>query len=200
MLNSSVTCWSLSDRQGRGPLDACGRRVGVRVCHEFSQHLFTELAEESPDEHDPPVALPWHRVRELGSKLTTPLHPDDYPMLFLVGGSGITPVMAMMRTLDRRARKNSRAMPDVVLGRRDAPGRGPRPDLPGLAGPGDLGVRPRTHAGRHRRALRRAGARAALRRRVVGPRDHAAFEFVRPSRDDEDRSHVPAAPRRGGTA
>jgi hypothetical protein len=34
----------------------------------------------------------------------------------------------------------------------------------------------------------------------VGPRDHAAFEFVRPSRDDEDRSHVPAAPRRGGTA
>src|SRR3954451_8498470 len=22
--------------------------------------------------------IPWHRVREVGSKLTTPLHPDDY--------------------------------------------------------------------------------------------------------------------------
>jgi ferredoxin-NADP reductase len=31
-------------------------------------------------------------------------------MLFLVGGSGITPVMAMLRTLDRRG-----SMPDVVL-------------------------------------------------------------------------------------
>jgi ferredoxin-NADP reductase len=31
-------------------------------------------------------------------------------MLFLVGGSGITPVMAMLRTLDRRG-----TMPDVVL-------------------------------------------------------------------------------------
>src|SRR5690348_15343297 len=43
--------------------------------------------------------------------------PDPPPqrMLFLVGGSGITPVMAMLRTLDRRARKNGRAMPDVVL-------------------------------------------------------------------------------------
>lgn len=38
--------------------------------------------------------------------------PDPPPprMLFLVGGSGITPVMAMLRTLDRR-----RSMPDVVL-------------------------------------------------------------------------------------
>ena len=38
--------------------------------------------------------------------------PDPPParMLFLVGGSGITPVMAMLRTLDRRA-----TMPDVVL-------------------------------------------------------------------------------------
>jgi ferredoxin-NADP reductase len=38
--------------------------------------------------------------------------PDPPPgkMLFLVGGSGITPVMAMLRTLDRRGR-----MPDVVL-------------------------------------------------------------------------------------
>ena len=38
--------------------------------------------------------------------------PDPPPerMLFLVGGSGITPVMAMLRTLDRR-----RTMPDVVL-------------------------------------------------------------------------------------
>ncbi|MGZ3446031.1 MAG: hypothetical protein ACXU88_10135, partial [Myxococcaceae bacterium] len=24
------------------------------------------------------TTVPWHRVRELGSKLTTPLHPDDY--------------------------------------------------------------------------------------------------------------------------
>jgi stearoyl-CoA 9-desaturase NADPH oxidoreductase len=38
--------------------------------------------------------------------------PDPPPerILFLVGGSGITPVMAMLRTLDRR-----RTMPDVVL-------------------------------------------------------------------------------------
>ena len=38
--------------------------------------------------------------------------PDPPPqkMLFLVGGSGITPVMAMLRTLDRR-----RSMPDVVV-------------------------------------------------------------------------------------
>ncbi len=43
--------------------------------------------------------------------------PDPPParMLFLVGGSGITPVMAMLRTLDRRSRENGRAMPDVVL-------------------------------------------------------------------------------------
>ena len=38
--------------------------------------------------------------------------PDPPParMLYLVGGSGITPVMAMLRTLDRRG-----TMPDVVL-------------------------------------------------------------------------------------
>ena len=38
--------------------------------------------------------------------------PDPPPkkILFLVGGSGITPVMAMLRTLDRR-----KTMPDVVL-------------------------------------------------------------------------------------
>src|SRR5689334_20389562 len=38
--------------------------------------------------------------------------PDPPParMLFLVGGSGITPVMAMLRTLDRRD-----SMPDVVM-------------------------------------------------------------------------------------
>jgi ferredoxin-NADP reductase len=43
--------------------------------------------------------------------------PDPPPerMLFLVGGSGITPVMAMLRTLDRRAQQSGRAMPDVVL-------------------------------------------------------------------------------------
>ena len=36
--------------------------------------------------------------------------PPPAKMLFLVGGSGITPVMAMLRTLDRRD-----TMPDVVL-------------------------------------------------------------------------------------
>ena len=43
--------------------------------------------------------------------------PDPPPdrMLFLVGGSGVTPVMAMLRTLDRRSQENGRAMPDVVM-------------------------------------------------------------------------------------
>jgi ferredoxin-NADP reductase len=43
--------------------------------------------------------------------------PDPPPakMLFLVGGSGVTPVMAMLRTMDRRSRDNNRAMPDVVM-------------------------------------------------------------------------------------
>ena len=41
--------------------------------------------------------------------------PPPERMLFLVGGSGITPVMAMLRTLDRRSASNGRAMPDVVL-------------------------------------------------------------------------------------
>jgi ferredoxin-NADP reductase len=38
--------------------------------------------------------------------------PDPLPprMLFLVGGSGVTPVMAMLRTMDRRG-----SMPDVVM-------------------------------------------------------------------------------------
>ncbi|HEY0775366.1 MAG TPA: ferredoxin reductase, partial [Nocardioidaceae bacterium] len=37
-------------------------------------------------------------------------NPPPAKMLFLVGGSGITPVMSMMRTLDRRG-----TMPDVLL-------------------------------------------------------------------------------------
>ena len=43
--------------------------------------------------------------------------PDPPPekMLFLVGGSGVTPVMAMLRTMDRRAQNSGRAMPDVVM-------------------------------------------------------------------------------------
>ena len=43
--------------------------------------------------------------------------PDPPParMLFLVGGSGITPVMAMLRTLDRRTAAGHSAMPNVVL-------------------------------------------------------------------------------------
>ncbi|MFL6024881.1 MAG: ferredoxin reductase [Marmoricola sp.] len=43
--------------------------------------------------------------------------PDPPPakLLFLVGGSGVTPVMAMLRTLDRRSQTSGRAMPDVVL-------------------------------------------------------------------------------------
>jgi ferredoxin-NADP reductase len=43
--------------------------------------------------------------------------PDPPPekLLFLVGGSGVTPVMAMLRTLDRRSEENGRAMPDVVV-------------------------------------------------------------------------------------
>jgi ferredoxin-NADP reductase len=43
--------------------------------------------------------------------------PDPPPprILFLVGGSGITPVIAMLRTLDRRAGENGREMPDIVM-------------------------------------------------------------------------------------
>lgn len=43
--------------------------------------------------------------------------PDPPParMLFLVGGSGVTPVMAMLRTIDRRAARDGSAMPDVVM-------------------------------------------------------------------------------------
>ena len=57
--------------------------------------------------------------------------PDPPPakILFLVGGSGITPVMAMLRTLDRRD-----TMPDVVLVH-SSPDRGPD-DLPRRAARG----------------------------------------------------------------
>ena len=41
--------------------------------------------------------------------------PPPAKMLFLVGGSGVTPVMAMLRTMDRRAQKDDRAFPDVVM-------------------------------------------------------------------------------------
>ena len=43
--------------------------------------------------------------------------PDPPPekLLFLVGGSGVTPVIAMLRTLDRRSQENGRALPDVVV-------------------------------------------------------------------------------------
>src|SRR6478735_1652281 len=43
--------------------------------------------------------------------------PDPPPakMLFLVGGSGVTPVMAMLRTMDRRAQRSGSTMPDVVM-------------------------------------------------------------------------------------
>ncbi|GAA1154779.1 ferredoxin reductase [Nocardioides aquiterrae] len=41
--------------------------------------------------------------------------PPPAKMLFLVGGSGVTPVMAMLRTLDRRAQKDGTPMPDVVM-------------------------------------------------------------------------------------
>ena len=41
--------------------------------------------------------------------------PPPAKMLFLVGGSGVTPVMAMLRTMDRRAEKGGGTMPDVVM-------------------------------------------------------------------------------------
>ncbi len=43
--------------------------------------------------------------------------PDPPPakILFLVAGSGVTPIMSMLRTLDRRSQKDGRAMPDVVM-------------------------------------------------------------------------------------
>jgi ferredoxin-NADP reductase len=54
------------------------------------------------------------RLQAPSGEFTLPDPPPE-KALFLVGGSGITPVMAMLRTLDRRAQKNGRAMPDVVL-------------------------------------------------------------------------------------
>jgi ferredoxin-NADP reductase len=41
--------------------------------------------------------------------------PPPPKILFLVGGSGVTPVMAMLRTMDRRAQESGRALPDVVM-------------------------------------------------------------------------------------
>lgn len=43
--------------------------------------------------------------------------PDPPPekLLFLVGGSGITPVMSILRTLDRRQAESGSALPDTVL-------------------------------------------------------------------------------------
>ncbi|GAB6983511.1 ferredoxin reductase [Nocardioides pyridinolyticus] len=41
--------------------------------------------------------------------------PPPATMLFLVGGSGVTPVMAMLRTMDRRSRTSGTAFPDVVM-------------------------------------------------------------------------------------
>ena len=43
--------------------------------------------------------------------------PDPPPpkILFLVAGSGVTPVMSMLRTLHRRSQQAGRAMPDVVM-------------------------------------------------------------------------------------
>ena len=40
--------------------------------------------------------------------------PPAAKMLFLVGGSGVTPVMAMLRTMDRRGQKDG-SFPDVVM-------------------------------------------------------------------------------------
>ena len=124
--------------------------------------------------------------------------PDPPPekMLFLVGGSGVTPVMAMLRTLDRRG-----TMPDVVLHysspteermifrreldgprgearlapgapalhrhRRDARARRPRRPVPGLAGARDLGVRPLADARRDHRALRGGRPRGPAPHRAV---------------------------------
>lgn len=49
------------------------------------------------------------RLAAPAGEFTLP-NPPPAAMLFLVGGSGITPVMSMLRTLDRRA-----TMPDVLL-------------------------------------------------------------------------------------
>ena len=58
------------------------------------------------------VGLPPGTIVRLAAPAGDFVLPDPPParMLFLVGGSGITPVIAMLRTLDRRG-----TMPDVVL-------------------------------------------------------------------------------------
>ena len=110
------------------------------------------------------------RARSSGSRCPSGdfVLPDPPParMLFLVGGSGITPVMAMLRTLDRRG-----TMPDVVvhytspteermifrdeLGELERPARGPHP--------APAAHRPRRHARRWPTSTRSAPTGASAR-------------------------------------
>jgi ferredoxin-NADP reductase len=107
--------------------------IGVQVSGRFQWRSYSV---SSPPEHRgrtiaitvramPEGRLSAHLVKGLAPgtivRLALPegdfVLPDPPParMLFLVGGSGITPVMSMLRTLDRRAQENGRVMPDVVL-------------------------------------------------------------------------------------
>jgi stearoyl-CoA 9-desaturase NADPH oxidoreductase len=102
--------------------------IGVQVDGKFQWRSYSV---SSPPEHNgrtiaitvramPEGLLSSHLVNGLAPgtvvRLALPegdfVLPDPPPprMLFLVGGSGITPVIAMLRTLDRRG-----AVPDVVL-------------------------------------------------------------------------------------
>ena len=115
---------------GWSPHHKAGQYVGIGVEVEGRFHWRSYSLSSTPKKHGrdititvramPEGFLSDHLVRGLEPgtivRLAKPsgdfVLPDPPParMLFLVGGSGITPVMSMLRTLDRRG-----TIPDVVL-------------------------------------------------------------------------------------
>ena len=115
---------------GWSPHHKAGHYVGIGVEVEGRFHWRSYSLSSTPQKHGrdititvramPEGFLSDHLVRGLEPgtivRLAKPsgdfVLPDPPParMLFLVGGSGITPVMSMLRTLDRRG-----TIPDVVL-------------------------------------------------------------------------------------
>ncbi|WP_372460231.1 ferredoxin reductase [Nocardia coffeae] len=97
----SLTCppdWSDAPADGRGPR---GRLISIAVKAMPEGFLSSHLVNGVPEGTIVRLAAP-----QGGFVLPEPLPPK---VLFLTAGSGITPVLAMLRTMDRRG-----ALPDVV--------------------------------------------------------------------------------------